>query len=56
VAEEGFELSRSNFALLLLLAQSHYAAQAGLEFKILLPLPHECWDYRKLPTQLRFFA
>jgi hypothetical protein len=25
---------------------SCYVAQAGLEFSILLPLSHECWDYR----------
>jgi hypothetical protein len=27
------------------LRQSCYVAQAGLEFRILLPLPPECWDY-----------
>jgi hypothetical protein len=26
--------------------RSQYAAQAGLELLILLPQPHDCWDYR----------
>jgi hypothetical protein len=28
---------------------SHSAAQAGLEFIILVPQPPECWDYGSVP-------
>jgi hypothetical protein len=30
--------------------ESHYAAQAGLKFVILLPLPTDCWDDRYAPS------
>jgi hypothetical protein len=31
---------------------SHYIAQAGLQFPILLPQPPECWNYRHAPLCL----
>jgi hypothetical protein len=33
----------SGFFVFVLLRQGHYVAQAGLELKILVPQPPECW-------------
>jgi hypothetical protein len=41
--------------LLLFLRQSHYAAQAGLEITVLLPLPSKCWDYMRVPENNKCF-
>jgi hypothetical protein len=31
---------------------THYVAQAGFKFTIILLLPPECWDYRCVPLHL----
>jgi hypothetical protein len=40
--------------------QTHYAAQVGFKFTILLPQSHECWDCKLVPltrpgTDLKYF-
>jgi hypothetical protein len=45
------------FAFLFLFFEtgSNYVAQAGLEFKFLLPQPPNCWDYRRYTQPLSAF-
>jgi hypothetical protein len=38
--------------LFCLVTGSHYEAQAGLKFTILLAPSPECWDYRSVPSHL----
>lgn len=36
-------------------SKSHSVVQIGLEFTILLPLPHEFWDYKHMPQSVSYF-